>query len=176
MHEPSESEGQAGWKLAPPWPRLHCTISLQSESPPSTAEPPSPPWPPYHPGGVPDGRPGLPPAPLFSPRCAPAPRRTCCLPLSALRPSSPLPLGAAGAVGAGLGRGLFQRGSHSQYRSPHAHSLAPGAASEQPRMWVCLLPTSSLQSPPLFLPLSVSATVTAPQAHGPSPPGLCSRR
>lgn len=55
---------------------------------------------PLHLGKGPAGTPGAPPAPFFSPRCAPVPRRTCCLLLSALRPSLSLPLVVARVVGA----------------------------------------------------------------------------
>lgn len=67
------------------------------------------PGPPYHPGGGPAGLPGAPSAPSFSPHCVAVPRRTCCLLLSALRPSLPLPLVVARVVEASLRRDLFQR-------------------------------------------------------------------
>lgn len=53
---------------------------------------------PLHLGGGPAGPPGVPSAPSFSPHCVAVPRRTCCLLLSALRPSLPLPLVAARVV------------------------------------------------------------------------------
>lgn len=55
-----------------------------------------------HPGGDPAGPLEAQPALFSSPHCAPAPvpRRTCCLLLSALRPSLSLPLVVARVVGA----------------------------------------------------------------------------
>lgn len=57
---------------------------------------------PHRPGGGPAAPPGAPLAPFSSLHCAPSPvpRRTCCLLLSALKPSLPLPLVVARAVGA----------------------------------------------------------------------------
>lgn len=156
-------------KLAHHWPCLHCTISLQSQSPPSIAALSSPPWPPYHLGGAPNGPPGAPPAPLFSPRCAPVPRRTCCLLLSALRPSPSLPLVAARAVGASLGRGLFQQ----RVPLPWYQSLPlpfPGARRVQinsPGCGFACSPPPAFRAPAWFLPMST--TVSTPRPMAPHP-------
>lgn len=101
--------------------------------------------PPYHLGGGAAGPPGARPVPVSSPHRAPAPvpRRTCCLLLSAPRPSLPLPPVVAGVAGAGLGRDLLSAGSPA---SPDP-SLSPTptpwhweAVKEQPEVWVHWLP------------------------------------